>query len=73
MPVYVRVFVMRCGFGPVLAPHFTVRFKQNHNCTESHFCGHMCGAVWCGVMRFRVSENYNRTVPHFYGHLCGAV
>ena len=35
-----------CSFRPFLAPHFAVRFSQNHNCTAPHFCGHMCGAVY---------------------------
>ena len=40
---------VRCGFGPFLAPHFAVRFRQNHNCTTPHFCSHMCGVMWCGL------------------------
>ena len=26
--------MMWCDFGPFLAPHFAVRFSQNHNCRE---------------------------------------
>ena len=39
-----------CGFGQFLIPYFAVQFRQNHNCTASHFCGHMCGAVWCSAV-----------------------
>ena len=65
---HLGVFVVWCDFGPFLAPHFAMRFRQNYNCTTLHFCGHMCGAV-----RFRVSENHNHTAPHFCSHLCNVV
>ena len=54
---------MRCGFEPILAPHFAMRFRQNYNCPVR----------WCGAVRFRVSENYNCIAPYFCGHLCGMV
>ena len=48
----VGVFMVRCNFRSFLAPHFAVRFSQNHNRTTPYFCGHMCGAVQfirCGL------------------------
>ena len=41
---------VRCGFGPVLVSCFAVRFSQNHNRIASHFCDHICGVVWCGLV-----------------------
>ena len=52
---------MRCGLAKTItAPHLifavtcvvwcSLEFSQNHNCIISHFCGHMCIAVY--KMRF---------------------
>ena len=37
---------MRYGFEPFLVSYFVVWFSQNYNCIASHFCGHMCSAVY---------------------------
>ena len=51
--------ILRCGLSKIIiasrlifAVIYAVRFKfsQNHNRTASHFCGHICGAVYkCGL------------------------
>ena len=56
--------VVQCGFGQFLTPHFVVWFRQNHNCTVPHFCGHMCGAVWCGAVQRVQSLAKTITAPH---------
>ena len=63
-----RYGAVRCDFRSILVSYFCylffwfyiwcgvvqcgLKFSQNHNCTISHFCDYICGAVY--KMRFEV-------------------